>query len=213
MKTVLFGFVVLGLFASLAFAAGSGDNYKEKMQGVNVLTGADAITVEDDAGVVLSNGIEEIAISPEALEVTEPGKAALPYALEAGQKINAEIEGAGMVFITRNASSVVIEANGVQARTTAELQVREKKLYLAEKLLSILPDQARAAVENQLRASVREMSIEENGATIEYRVRFSREARLLWLLPVNVEGEATVDGATGVMKEGSGPWYGFLLTE
>lgn len=101
----------------------------------------------------------------------------------------------------------------------AEYQLEAKVVPLAEeavKILSVvdeddLPELSKYAEKSQLK-SIKTVELKEVNDKQVYQVKGVKEAKLLWVIPVDMEITVNINMDTGAIENMEKPWWGFLAT-
>jgi hypothetical protein len=115
------------------------------------------------------------------------------------------------VIIDKTEVGLSIKTEKASATTTETLVIEEDKLYLktyeGNKQIKITPEEASSKSEI---TTPKEIEIKEETMKPIYSVTGTKDARILFIIPVSMEIETKVDAETGDVFSINKPWWSFL---
>ena len=138
-----------------------------------------------------------------------------------GSSMKCQFENGSREMIIRAGQSgnQIIQVKNVNASTQVRLyRTEDGEVYGTfrnnETRKIILPDEARARIEAELRERIRlhneNITLDENGI---YQIRAEKRARFLFLFPVNESIKYNIDAETGEVIKHKRVWWGFLARD
>jgi hypothetical protein len=184
--------------------------------------------VQREIDYVISKAFPECGVNSSLTEAdvqrTKGGKKCLdgstPYCVSknecyciSGKFVEAEIStpsGLKTVSIEKvSENTVSIKTGNVSAITTQKITIEGDKLYMetsaGKKQIMVLPGEA-VSKATEIGTVIKTVLIEENGKPI-YSIRGTKEARILFIIPVSMEIETNVDAESGEVISVNKPWW------
>ncbi len=100
-----------------------------------------------------------------------------------------------------------VTIDGVAVNTKENLEVDSDNITVGNQTLHIMPAQAKAKLAKN--AELKEMALEKVQNKLQYKIKAMEKKRLIGIIPVDVNVDATVDAETGDTQV-HGPWWAFL---
>ena len=113
------------------------------------------------------------------------------------------------IRVSEAANEAIIEVNRTGARTSEEIRVEGLQLYLGSSEVNIMPDEVlEAGLKPQV---VYDIELKTIDGEPVYVTNGLASGRLLWLIPVDIEIETTIDAQSGEVIQEEAPWWEFLF--
>lgn len=128
--------------------------------------------------------------------------------------VNLEIENKSeSITISKKAGAdaLIIDSNGIKAEISTPIRVDENGLKLEEKDVKVLPNQAVQRMRTQINATAKKISLSISQEVPVYEIQAVQKAKLLWIIPIELEIKTTVNAQTGEVGRIERPWWSFLV--
>lgn len=104
-----------------------------------------------------------------------------------------------------------ISTGEVSASTKESMEVKENKVFLKQKEVKIMPDEANGtAITSAGLTSVAMTELKTEEQKPVYLVQGNRSSKLLFFIPVSIETIAKIDASSGDVISVKKPWWSFL---
>ncbi len=177
-----------------------------------------------------ANRIDAFPEASSVMEIRFDPAFAMPYAIEQvtvqnavsndkipineANSINAELTINGnniSIEISKSVNGIVINSNGVSAETTQIIKIDNEGLKLDGKQVLLLPDDAVQQINDGSNAKVKEIGLKVIQDVPVYEIKLVQQAKILWIMPVEMDVKTTVNAQTGAVELVEKPWWSFLV--
>jgi len=115
---------------------------------------------------------------------------------------------------TTSGNMGILETKFASVKYANKLAVNESKLFMetsvGKKQINIMPEEAVAASEMPNINLIEKIELKEEAKSPVYSVKGKKQAKILFVLPVNLRIETRISAETGKIISIKKPWWGFL---
>ncbi len=111
------------------------------------------------------------------------------------------------VEIIPEENSLRITVNGESATTNDAVKIMDGQMFVDNKGVEVYPDEAVTSVEQT--DTIQKVSVKSSTDNPYYSIEASRPGNLLFLIPIEIPVNITIDAVTAEKRENS-PWWAFL---
>ncbi|NIO22677.1 MAG: hypothetical protein GTN38_01465 [Candidatus Aenigmarchaeota archaeon] len=108
----------------------------------------------------------------------------------------------------------ILETDFASVELSNELVVEESKLFMktsvGKKPVNLLPEDVIGISETPTKEAVEKIELKEESQKPVYSVKGTKQARILFIIPVSMEVETNIDAETGDVISVNKPWWSFL---
>ncbi len=115
---------------------------------------------------------------------------------------------------TAGENTGILETTAAQAEYSNEMVVENSRVFMktsaGKKQVNVLPEDAIKVSETPDKKSIKKIELREELQKPVYSVRGTKQSRLLFIVPVSIEVETTIDAETSDVISVNKPWWSFL---
>jgi hypothetical protein len=112
----------------------------------------------------------------------------------------------------KSCAKIEIDCKETEVEENSSLEIKDKKLFLNNKEVKVMPDTASARAIEVLSLKGLNVTLKDTGKPT-YEIKGKKETKILGLFKKQMEVTAEVDAETGELQNVKRPWWSFLAKE